>query len=792
MKISLAWLGEWVDALPDAHTAASQLTLAGLEVAAVEPAAPEFSGVVVGRVLDIGRHPNADKLTVCRVDAGQGAPLTIVCGATNVHADMRAPVALPGASLPGGLRIRATRLRGVESQGMLCSSRELGLGTDAAGILPLSTALVPGTDLRHALALDDHVLDLELTANRGDCLSVRGVARELAVINRATLAPMPEVRVAPLVNDRFPVQVEDRGACPRFASRIVRDLDAGASTPAWLAERLRRSGVRPLHPVVDVTQYVMLELGQPLHAYDLSRLADTIVVRRARNGEKLALLDGRTVELDGDVLVIADGSGAIGMAGIMGGTTTGVTAGTRDILLESAFFAPHVIAGRARRYGLATDASQRFERGVDYELQAIAIERATSLLQEIAGGRPGPVQDTLDPARLPARTAVTLREARLAGVLGLAIDAGAVGDILGRLAMRAERVSAGWTVTPPTFRFDVSLEEDLIEEVARIHGYGEIPETPTRIDEAFVPHAEARVEAGRIGMLLADRGYQEVITYSFVEPALQSMLAPGAEPVELANPISKEMSVMRASLWPGLVGVARENLNRQHARVRLFELGVGFENIGEHVRERRLCAGLVAGAVLPEQWSAASRPADFHDIKADVEALLALGGCRDAFSLEPAGHPVLRPGQSARVMREGRGVGWLGALHPETVRALDLTYSPLLFELEMEPISAGKVPASSPISRFPALRRDLAVVVDEAVDYAALRGAVREAAGHLLTSVDVFDVYRGKGIDSGRKSIALSLILQETSRTLTDEDADAVVQAVVSGLGKQLNARIRD
>jgi phenylalanyl-tRNA synthetase beta chain len=705
---------------------------------------------------------------------------------------MRAPVALPGANLPGGLRIRATRLRGVESQGMLCSGSELGLGADASGILVLPGTLEPGVDLREALELDDWVLDIELTPNRGDCLNVRGVARELAVINRATLAPLPDARITPLIDDRFPVQIETSDACPRFATRIVRALDSSATTPSWLAERLRRSGIRPIHPVVDVTQYVMLELGQPMHAYDLPRLAERIEVRHAHAGEKLELLDGRLVELERQVLVIADGSGAVGMAGIMGGASTGVTADTRDILLESAFFAPAAVAGRARRYGLATDASQRFERGVDYALQALAIERATALLLEIAGGRPGPVQDTLDATKLPSRPAVSLRSERLARLLGLGIDAARVGDILNRLEMRVEPAPSGWTATPPSFRFDISLEEDLVEEVARIHGYGAIPETPARIDQVFKPHAEARVEAGRIGTLLADRGFQEVITYSFVDPSLQALLVPGAETVRLANPISSEMSVMRASLWPGLVNVARENLNRQQPRMRLFELGVGFTGRGAEIDERSLCAGLAVGAAEPEQWSAANRPADFHDLKSDVEALLRLGGCFEAFSFEAADHPALRPGQSARVSRDGRGVGWLGELHPEIARALDLTYSPLLFELEVEPVSAGKVPVSAPISRFPTVRRDLAVVVDEAVDYAALRAAVRAAAGELLRTVDVFDVYRGEGIDSGRKSVALSLILQETSRTLTDDDADAVVQAVVSRLGKQLNARIRD
>ncbi|MBA3562997.1 MAG: phenylalanine--tRNA ligase subunit beta [Gammaproteobacteria bacterium] len=792
MKVSIAWLREWVDPLPDARTVASQLTLAGLEVGGTEPAAPEFSGVIVGKVLGVARHPDADKLSVCQVDAGSDERLSIVCGAPNVHAGMTAPLAMVGARLPDGAQIRAARLRGVESQGMLCSGKELGLSQDASGILALPETLIAGMDLREALTLDDSVLDLELTPNRGDCLSVAGVARELAVINRTRLTPAPVEPVTAVIEDRFAVEVQAANACPRFVGRVIRGIDGTAAAPFWMIERLRRSGIRSIHPVVDVTNYVMLELGQPMHGYDLARLEDRIIVRLARPGEKLELLDGRTVPLDSDVLVIADGSGAIGMAGIMGGEVTGVSATTRDVFLESAFFAPAAIAARARRYGLTTDASQRFERGVDYEMQARAMERATGLLLDMAGGTPGPLTEICASSGLPQRAAVSLRRERLERLLGLRIADDRVGDILRRLGMRVAATGQGWQVTPPSFRFDVAIAEDLVEEIARIHGYDQVPETDAQIPQQFAAHDEARVDTARMKLLLVDRGYQETITYSFVDPALQSLLAPGTEAVELANPISSEMSVMRVSLWPGLVAVARENLNRQQERLRIFEIGVRFLAQGPDVLEQKVCAGLVIGSPAPEQWSLKGEAADVYDVKSDVEAVLRLSGRFDAFRFETAAHPILRPGQSAHILRDGSVVGWLGELHPEIARQLALTFPPLLFEFDFEAATAGRVPVFASISRFPAIRRDLALVVPEAVPFAKLREVARRAAGELLQSVEVFDVYRGAGIDSGLKSIALSLILQDSSRTLTVEDADAVVQAVVTRLGEELEARIRD
>ncbi|CAN5162406.1 phenylalanine--tRNA ligase subunit beta [soil metagenome] len=792
MKLSVAWLREHVDSLPEPQSLASQLTLAGLEVANLVPVAPAFSGVVVGKLLDVAPHPHADKLTVCRVDDGSGERLAIVCGAPNVHAGMTAPLARVGARLPGGQLIRAARLRGIESRGMLCSASELGLGSDRDGILELSGNLDSGADLREALALDDVVLDIELTPNRGDCMSVTGIARELAVINAARVRSAPAQSVDPISETEFRVEVRAEHACPRFAGRVVEGIDASAQSPLWMTERLRRSGIRPIHPVVDVTNYVMLELGQPMHGYDLACLDGRVVVRFAERGEHLELLGERVVDLDPGTLVIADAGGAVGLAGILGGARTAVSAATEDVFLESAFFAPACIAGRARRYGLVTDASQRFERGVDYELQARAIERATALLIESAGGVPGPLIEVTAPHALPQRDPVILRHERLQRLLGLQIDVDRVAELLRRLSMRVEAVDRGWRVIPPSFRFDIAIEEDLVEEVGRIHGYNKVPATPARITQRFMAHRESALDRQRLKHLLVDRGYQEAITYGFTDPALQSVLAPDAHVLELANPISSEHSVMRASLWPGLVAAARDNLNRQQERLRLFEVGVIFSAGDTAPVEQETLAGIVAGADAPEQWGLEHRPADVFDVKADVEAVLRLTGRFTEFVFEAAHHPALRPGQTARILREGEPAGWLGAMHPEIARHLGLDRSPLLFEVDLQSIADGRIPAAVSLSRFPVIRRDLAMIVDESVSWQTLETEAKGAAGPFLQAVEVFDVYRGTGIDSGLKSIALSLIFQETSRTLTDEEADAAVQAVVAWLADAVNARIRD
>ncbi|ROR32562.1 phenylalanine--tRNA ligase subunit beta [Inmirania thermothiophila] len=792
MRFSERWLREWVD--PDLDTAAlaERLTMAGLEVGAVEPAAPPFEGVVVGRVRRVAPHPDAERLRVCEVDDGGPEPRQVVCGAPNVREGLHAPFARVGARLPEGVRIRRAKLRGVASEGMLCSARELGLAEQSDGLMELPADLAPGTDLREALALDDRCLEIELTPNRGDCLGIAGIAQEVAALTGAPLRAPAIEPVPAAIEDALPVELLDAEGCPRYVGRIVRGVDPAAETPLWMRERLRRSGIRSLGPLVDVTNYVLLELGQPMHAFDLARLRGGIRVRRAEAGERLRLLDGREVALDPEVLVIADHTGPVALAGIMGGEASGVGPETRDVLLESAFFAPRAILGRARRYGLQTDAGYRFERGVDPELQRTAMERATALLLEICGGRAGPVIEAVAPEHLPARPRVRLRHRRLERVLGAAVPAGEVEAILERLGMEVTPTGEGWEVVPPSRRFDIAIEEDLVEEVARVRGYDRVPEALPAMPAAMLPCPEGRVALARVRAALVDRGYQEAITFSFVDPAVQAVLDPGRAPLRLANPISSEMAVMRTTLWAGLLGALRHNRNRQRERVRLFEVGLRFLPGEEGLVQEPMVAGVAAGDALPEQWGEPRRPVDFYDVKADVEALLSLTGWNQEVMFVPEHHPALHPGQSARIERAGRTVGWMGALHPAAERELDLKGGAILFELSLATLEETGIPRFRPISRHPAIRRDLAVVVDEATPAAAVAGVVREAAGELLVGLTVFDVYRGKGIEPTKKSLALGLTLQAQARTLKDEEVDAVMERVTRLLGERLGAALRD
>ncbi len=792
MRISFAWLSDWVDAGMDPATLAARLTMAGLEVEAVEPAAGDFQGVVVGEVLSVERHPDADKLTVCQVASGGPGILQVVCGAPNVRAGMKSPLALEGARLAAGDAIRRTRLRGVESAGMLCSARELGLSDEHEGILELPDELVTGTPLREALRLDDTILTLDVTPNRGDVLSVLGVAREVAAIAARKLTPPALDPVPPATREKFAVRLEAPAACPRFAGRVLQGVNPAARTPLWMRERLRRAGLRPIRPIVDVTNYVMLELGQPLHAYDLRRLQSHIEVRTARPGERLRLLDGRELALDADTLVIADGRGPVGLAGVMGGEASGIAADTADVFLEGAFFPPDTVAGVARRFGLVTDAAQRFERGVDPRGQERAIERATQLLIEIAGGRPGPAVLTQDDAHQPRRPSVTLRPERVASLLGVQIPRTEIEDILRRLGMQVAGAGDMLGVIPPSHRFDVTIEQDLIEEVGRIHGFDNIPRSDSSMPQRPQPVTERAVTRERLRQMLVDRGYQEAITYSFVDPRLQRLLFPKQAALALENPLSAELSEMRVSLWPGLVEALRFNLRRQQDRVRLFEVGTRFAIEEGCVIESQAIAGLLTGPAFPEQWSEAKRGVDFYDIKSDVEALFALTGRQSAISYVAAQLDALHPGRSAAVFDRNLRVGWIGQLQPEMARKLELRDAPWLFELAIDPSFSSEVPVFSEISKYPAIRRDLAVVVDESVTLDELRESVNLAAKGLLRELAVFDVYRGKGVEPGRKSIALGLILQETSRTLTDGEADAVVAAVIERVKGDLKAGIRE
>ncbi|HVS75591.1 MAG TPA: phenylalanine--tRNA ligase subunit beta, partial [Steroidobacteraceae bacterium] len=729
MRVPYSWLSEWVAVPWTPQELGSRLTMAGLELEALEPAAPAFTGVVVAEILSAEKHSQADKLRVCRVSTGQGEPLQIVCGAPNARAGLKSALAVVGARLPGDLAIKAAKLRGVESAGMLCSAKELGLADVSGGIVELPADAPTGRDLREYLALDDAVLELNVTPNRGDAMSIIGVAREVAALSGGTLTgpaarQAQAARPAAALREAFGVHLDAPAACPKFVGRVIRGVNNRADIPIWMRERLRRAGVRSISPVVDVTNYVMLELGQPMHAYDLAKLTGEIRVRFGRAGETATLLDGKTVEVQPDVLLITDGSGPVGIAGIMGGQRTAVDAETTDVFFEAAFFSPDIISGRAMRWGLMTDASQRFERGVDPSQQERGVERATELLLAIAGGEAGPASVHRSDEHLPARRAVTLRRKQLARLLGTAFDDARVRASLEGLEMRIEPMEEGWRVTPPPHRFDIAIEADLIEEVARIVGYQSIPEVDATVGQRFGSLPSSQPLERELLQTLALRGYHEAITYAFVDPQLQARLFPDVTAIALANPIASDLSVMRVSLWPGLLKAALENQRRQQDRIRLFEHGARFVpgDAGAAgpgaTREVDTLAGIACGHRLPEQWGLPREmrePVDFFDVKGDVEALLAGTGALAEFTFEPVAPSCLHPGRAALVKRAGKPVGWLGELHPSLVKALEFTYPPVLFELDAEAALRIERPAYREVSRFPQVRRDLAVVVDETV-----------------------------------------------------------------------------
>lgn len=791
MRIPESWLREWVDPDIDSKSLAEHLTMAGHEVEHALTYGEGLDAVVVGEVLTVNRHPDADTLSVCRVSTGRDE-VEIVCGAPNVAAGMKAALARPGNRLPDGSKLRRRKIRGVASEGMLCSARELGLGEEADGILRLPDDAEPGTSLAVLLALPDCLFEINLTPNRGDCFSIRGIAREVAAITATAMTEVPDRSVKSTCDDRHPVVVEDPAACPRFAGRIVRNIDANAVTPLWMAERLRRCGVRPVHPVVDVTNYVMLESGQPMHAYDAGRLQGPVRPRFAQSGEKVTLLDEREVSLTTDTLVISDDSGPIGLAGIMGGLSTAVSDTTGDVFFEAAFWPQVIVAGRARSYGLHTDASLRFERGVDPAGQARAVERATDLLRQIAGGDAGPLEDFRDANHLPTYPLIELRRERLLRVLGTELPDAEVGDILERLGLEVEAAAGGWRARPPAFRFDLRIEDDLIEEVARIHGYDRIPEKTATAALPLATSTELRVDTERLATTLVARDYCEVVTYSFIDAGLNRLFAGSDTELALSNPISSEMSVMRGSLWPGMLQVAGTNLARQQDRIRLFEIGASFHGALKTPQEVLQLAGLAIGPVDPEQWDSRKRYVDFFDIKSDIEALIDLAGGGPETTFEPAEHCALQPGQSARLVRAGRTVGVAGKLHPGLAARLDIVPDVLLFELDVLGAFSAEIPHVSDLSRYPAIRRDIAVVVPDEVSAAALIDVVLTAAPDIIRRVVIFDVYRGPGIEAGRKSVALGLILQETSRTLTDLDADTATLAAVRSLQQEFAAVLRD
>ncbi|RAU45428.1 MULTISPECIES: phenylalanine--tRNA ligase subunit beta [unclassified Pseudomonas] len=792
MKFSEQWLRGWVSPQVSRDELVARLSMAGLEVDSVTPAAGVFSGVVVGEVLSTEQHPDADKLRVCQVSNG-AQTFQVVCGAPNVRPGLKIPFAMIGAQLPGDFKIKKAKLRGVESNGMLCSQAELQVGEGNDGLMELPIDAPVGKDFRAYLELDDASIEVDLTPNRGDCLSVAGLAREVGALYDARVT-RPQIASVPAVHDEVrPVEVLAPAACPRYLGRVIRNVDLSRPTPLWMVERLRRSEVRSIDAAVDITNYVMLELGQPLHAFDLAEINGGIRVRMAEEGEKLVLLDGQDVTLRADTLVIADHQRALAIAGVMGGEHSGVnTSTTRDIFLESAFFDQIAVAGKARSYGLHTDASHRYERGVDWQLAREAMERATGLLLEITGGEAGPIIEAVSEQHLPSIAPVTLRADRIEQMLGMTLEAAEVERLLTALGLKVSPETAGqWQVEVPSHRFDISLEVDLIEELARLYGYNRLPVRYPQARLAPQARAEARGDLPALRRLLVARGYQEAITYSFIDQKWFELFTPGVEPLLLANPISADMAAMRASLWPGLVKALQHNLNRQQDRVRLFESGLRFVGQLEGLKQEPMLAGVICGSRLPEGWAQGRDAVDFFDVKADVEAVLGFSGALGDFRFVPGKHAALHPGQTARIERNGREVGYVGSLHPELVKTLGLDRPVFVFELVLAEVVEGRLPKFHELSRFPEVRRDLALLADREVSATSVLDVIRENAGEWLTDLRLFDVYQGKGIDPLRKSLAVGLTWQHPSRTLTDDEVNASTQQILTSLEERLNATLR-
>ena len=798
MKFSERWLRSFVDPSLSTAELAHALTMAGLEVESLEPAAPPCSGVVVAEILEVARHPNAERLSLCRVNVGEPAPLTIVCGAPNVLAGMRAPCALVGARLTGAdglaFEIKRSSLRGVDSQGMLCSAKELGIDDDHAGLLPLAADAPIGGDVRELLELDDTVFTLKLTPNRADCLSLLGVAREVAAITGAAFNAPAIAPVAAKSEARHPVNISAADGCGRFAARVIRNVDATAPVPAWMKQRLARAGQRSISALVDVTNYVRLELGRPLHVYDLDKLTGGIDVRFGRKGERLKLLNEQNVEVDETVLCITDASGPIGLAGIMGGDSTKAETNSRNIFLESAFFYPDAVAGRARRYNFTSDAAHRFERGVDFDNNVAGIERATELILAICGGEPGPTADHV--AQLPERKPVHLRSARAARVLGIDVGDAEIAAIFSRLGLSSVSTADGFEVTPPSYRFDIAIEEDLIEEIARIYGYERIPAKQPRTRAAMSPQHEAVRPLLQMKEAIAARDYQEVINFSFVETDWERDFCGNDAPVKLLNPISSQLSVMRSGLAGSLVANVRYNLNRKQGRVRLFELGRVFRADASvddgpltvaGIAQPLKLAAIAYGPAYPEQWGLAERKVDFYDVKGDIESLLARANAR----FEPTTHPALHPGRAAKVLLDEQPIGWLGELHPRWQQKYELPQAPVLFELDLDALLASPIPVHREVSKFPPVIRDLALVVDESVPAEALLEAMQSSRPALVQELWLFDLYRGKGVGAGKKSLAFRVVMQDTSKTLTDVETEAAMAQLLQLLVQRVGVKLR-
>jgi phenylalanyl-tRNA synthetase beta chain len=777
MQFSESWLRSLVNPALTSDELSHLLTMAGLEVEEMTPVAPAFDKVVIAQVLTKDKHPDADRLNVLSVNVGQAEPLTIVCGAQNVTVGMKAPCALVGAKLPG-IEIKQAKVRGVASFGMMCSAKELGLAEESSGLLELAESAVVGQSIREHLDLDDHLFTLKLTPNRSDCLSLQGIAREVSALTGSRLVPLPETSFAQPSAKKFDIKVSAPEACPRYITRVISGVNAKAATPAWMVQRLERCGLRSISAIVDVTNYVLLELGQPLHAFDLAKLNGGIEVRFARPGEKLQLLNQQNIELDADMLVIADAKQAVALAGVMGGADSAVEDHTAEILLESAFFVPGVIVGKSRRIGFGSDSSYRFERGVDFANTQAALDRATQLILDICGGEAGVATEAQ--AALPVRKPVKLRVARVSRVLGMKLDSSIIAQILSRLGMVLQQSGDEFLVTPPSYRFDISIEEDLIEEIARVYGYEKIEPVPPQATMRILPQSEHQRPLAKLRQILVGREYQESINYAFVEASWERDLCGNAAPIALKNPIASQMSVMRSSLLGGLLAALRTNLARKQSRVRLFEMGGCFaEQAGTYVQQERV-AGLAYGSVVSEQWGVASRNVDFYDVKTDVVALFA----PRKLNFEAAPHPASHPGRSARILLDGHAIGWIGELHPQWQQQYDLSQSVVWFEVEQTSLMRANLPKAVDISRLPLVRRDIAVLVDEGITAQSLISAMQAENAPNVVELALFDLYRGKGVVEGKKSLAFRVLLQDTQKTLTDIEIEQSLMRLVSVLQK--------
>jgi phenylalanyl-tRNA synthetase beta chain len=789
MQISENWLREWVNPPVDSETLASQLTMAGLEVGSLNVAAPALPGVVVAEIVAVESHPDADKLNLCQVNDGKET-FSVVCGATNVRAGLKVALARIGAELPG-IKIKKAKLRGVESEGMICSATELQLAESSEGILELPGDAPIGISIVEYLSLDDSIIDIDLTPNRGDCLSIAGVAREVSAINKIALTQNNVTPVDSSIDDSFEVELLAPQQCPRYVGRIIKGIDPQAQTPMWMQEKLRRCGLRPISPVVDVTNYVMMELGQPMHGFDFDKLNGGIQVRLAQPAEKVALLDQSEVECRDDTLLIADHSGGVALAGIMGGIDSSVQPDTRNIFLEAAHFTAIELAGKARGFGMHTDASHRFERGVDAQLPPIAMQRATGLLLEIVGGEAGPIIDAVANDYMPQTQDVELRYERLNRLLGIEVAREEVSDILQRLNMQIAEGTEGWQVTPPSYRFDINIEADLVEEVGRLIGYNNIPGKREASHIQMDSFSEQRVSVNQVRDVLVERGYFEAVTYSFVSPELQDLLDPGQQVLPLSNPISADMSVMRTRLLPGLVQALQHNLNRQQSRVRLFETGLCFIPDGENLVQTPHIAGVITGSRIDDGLYTAGEGVDFFDVKGDLESILRLAD-ESELGFTRSDNPLLHPGQGADLTLRGETIGFVGALHPSLLNKLDINQSVLVFETKISPILTRKLPNFAEMSRFPFIRRDISITVEENLPVRELVDSIYSLKNEILQEVFVFDVYTGKEVRNNRKSVALGLILQDFSRTLVDEDVEDFVAKVLLQLKEHYNAELRE